>query len=153
MTGYLYVVLRPSDGARKVGQSVNPAVRLVGLNSEFRERCILEHTAECPLDHIDAAEKHAHALLWDARVEGEWFSVKMETARAAVDAAIATALAGEPLQKPHKHSRTERFEMRVDKEMMDALDFLRAQEKDVPTRAEMLRRIVDRKHEQMFGSA
>jgi hypothetical protein len=152
MISYLYVVLRPSDGARKVGLSINPAVRLLGIKAEFRERCILEYTAECLPDHVDAAERHAHALLWAARIKGEWFSVKQETARAAVDAAIAAAAAGEPLQRPPpSHGRTERFEMRADKEMMAALDYLRTQENDLPTRAEMARRIVDREYERIYG--
>jgi hypothetical protein len=151
MTSYLYVVLRPSDGARKVGQSINPVSRLTFINWVEGGGCRLEHAVECPTDHINDAEKHAHALLWDARIKGEWFAVKQETARAAVDAAIAVAVAGEPPQRPPPHGRTERFEMRVDKEMMDALDFLRAQETDLPTRAEMVRRMVDRKHEQVFG--
>lgn len=145
MTGYLYVVLRPSDGARKVGQSVNPAVRLVGINTEQRMRCELEYSAQCPDDHVDAAERHAHALLWDARVEGEWFNVKAETAQAAVDAAIAAALAGEPPQRPPKRgNKTARFEMRIDHVMMEQLDYLRMREPDLPTRAEMVRRLVDR---------
>lgn len=155
MTGYLYVVLRPSDGARKVGQSINPAARLLGINTEQSMRCSVEYQAECSEHHIDAAEKHAHALLWDSTLGREWFAVDQDAARAAVDAAIAAARADAPMLKPPKPSnaKTSRFEMRASREMLYQLDYLRAQEPDLPPRTEMLRRIVDREHERVFGPA
>jgi hypothetical protein len=142
MTGYLYVVLRPSDGARKVGQSINPAARLIGINNEQAMRCSIEYQAECPVDSIDAAEGHAHALLWDGALGREWFAVDQEAARAAVDAAIAAALADGPMLKPPKPTvKYERLEMRVDLEWLKRLDDWRRQQDDLPTRAEALRRL------------
>lgn len=140
---FLYVIRRPTDGARKVGQSVNPASRLIGLNSEQGCRCALEHSAPCPADDVDAAEKHAHALLWDLGLGREWFDADLETARRAVDAAVAAALAGEPMRRPPKAGKFIRLEMRVDPEWLKRLDEWRRKQEDIPTRAEAVRRMTE----------
>lgn len=143
MTGYLYVVLRPSDGARKVGQSVNPAARLLGINTEQSMRCSVEYQAECSEHQIDAAEKHAHALLWDSTLGREWFAVDQDAARAAVDAAIAAARDDAPMLKPPRPSarKYERLEMRVDETWLKQIDDWRRKQDDLPSRAEALRRL------------
>lgn len=137
---YLYVIRAPG-GARKVGYSRDPETRRRSLSTTGYV-CTLEHFAECPDGLTRAAEKHAHALLWDGHLQSEWFAADPDAARAAVDAAIAAALAGEPMRRP---PGTGRFEFRFDEETTGKqLDYLRRLEPDVPSRAEMVRRIVDR---------
>lgn len=145
---YLYVIRSPS-GLRKVGSSIAPLARARQLSTintiDEAGTFTLEYQRECPDPAVDA-EKHAQALLAPARVrlKREYFQVGLEMATAAVDAAIDAASAGEPLMKPPPSGRTERFEMRVSDKMIEQLDCLRRLESDMPTRSEMLRRLVDR---------
>jgi hypothetical protein len=49
--------------------------------------------------------------------------------------------------------RTERFELRVDSAWLEVVDDLRRREKDLPTRAEYMRRLAIRENERLQSTA
>jgi len=105
----LYVIRAPS-GARKIGQSIHAPMRLTQLKTynaikEYGD-LVIEYELPCPPNYLTAGERHAHALVWDHRIKGEWFTIDAEQARSAVDAAVAAAQAGGPFIKPKRKRET-----------------------------------------------
>jgi len=96
---YLYVICTPS-GVRKVGYARDPYSRCIGVSSQLGMRCALEYEAEIRDDMVRVAEKHAHALLWEKRTDGEYFDVDAGTARRAVDDAAYRVLMGNGFKVP-----------------------------------------------------
>jgi hypothetical protein len=97
---YLYVIRAPS-GRRKIGLTVNLEQRLKKLGQsssicEFGE-FVCEFSVECDAAKVNAVEAHAHALLWDRRIRGEWFWVDLDTAREAIAAAQIASDTGAPM--------------------------------------------------------
>jgi predicted GIY-YIG superfamily endonuclease len=144
---FLYVVRRPTDGARKVGFTSDTTSRLYNINSSQGCRCALEYAEARTISvAIESAEKHAHALLWESRVEGEWFAVDLETAQQAVAAAFDAAELGGTMLKPPrgKSAKTETFTVKVSRQWLKDLDDWRRLEKDLPSRTEAIMRMCDK---------
>lgn len=91
--GYVYVLLNV-NGIRKIGQSVRPDDRSKELSLRG-PRCWVEFKVLCLEYHMRTAERHAHALLWNHWVTGEWFAVDAGTAARAVMAGVTAARYGE----------------------------------------------------------
>lgn len=142
---FLYVVLRPTDGARKVGYSINPAMRTGDISAKQRCACVLEYTEACTAENaIEAAERHAHALLWYAHVKGEWFAVDLDTAKQAVTTALEAAARGGPFRRPPvKRAKTETFTISATAQWVADLDNWRRLEPDLPTRTAAITRICE----------
>ena len=70
--GFIYVVKRASDGALKIGISVNPSKRLY----KIRKQCpgeILELEDKVEVGDMGVEEKLIHSLLSRYQIAGEWF--------------------------------------------------------------------------------
>jgi hypothetical protein len=106
---YLYVI-RASRGLRKVGYSVDVEGRRYKLS---RNNCIhdyghgmeIEWTYPHDPTTIAAIEAHAHAVLWDWRVKGEWFNVSLDAAMDAVADALHASGAGALRKRPGSVNR------------------------------------------------
>lgn len=142
---FLYVVHRPTDGARKVGYSGNPVLRLADINRQQKCHCTLEYSEACTAENaIAAAERHAHAMLWHAHVRGEWFAVDLDTARQAIAAAMEAAARGGPFRRPPvKRAKTETFTISATERWVADLDDWRRLEPDLPTRTAAITRICE----------
>lgn len=77
----------------KVGVSTNPARRVRSLSGASGYRLRLAEARDT--DDAEAVERLAHWLLRATRLHGEWFRVNVETAKAAVERAMAMVAAGE----------------------------------------------------------
>lgn len=141
---FLYIVRRQSDGARKVGYSLNPETRLIAIKGEQRCACVIEFAGQCATN-APYAEKHAHALLWGHRVEKEWFAVDLETAQQAVIAALDTAANRLPFRKPPRRGadRSITLTLKVSPEWIMKLNDWRRLERDLPSEPEAIRRICE----------
>jgi hypothetical protein len=141
---FLYVVHRQSDGARKVGYSASPENRLIAIRGEQRCACTIEFAGQCAAD-AQFAEKHAHALLWEHRVEKEWFAVDLETAQQAVTAALEVAERKGPFRKPPRQgaNNTITLTIKVSPEWMMKLNDWRRLEPDLPGESTAIRRICE----------
>jgi hypothetical protein len=89
-----------------------------------------------------AVERAAHELLRSARISGDWFSVTPDTAIAAVKATVI-GMVGR-LDLPRQQGMERPFHMKVSDKWLEALDDIRRTEPDLPTRAQMLHRLVER---------
>jgi hypothetical protein len=141
---FLYVVRRESDGARKVGYSLSPETRLIAIKGEQRCPCVIEFAGQCAAN-AQFAEKHAHALLWPHRIEGEWFAVTLDTAQEAVISALDVASRGGPFRKPPRQTsgRTITLTLKVSPEWIMKLNDWRRLEEDLPSEPEAIRRICE----------
>ena len=122
-------VIKSDGGPVKIGISSDPDVRRQALESHGPNRLTLVHTRD--VDVPGAVERAAHRLLSDHRRKGEWFDVSVADAIAAIDAAL---IAG----------GSQLLTFRADPESLAALDALRRDEEDIPTRSEMVRRVIRR---------
>jgi T5orf172 domain len=85
----VYVAVAES-GPTKVGISKNPWARLSGLKKETKRPVALNFIGQCESAEIAAHIEHrVHEILWRKRYKGEWFSVAVEEAVAAVLDAVA----------------------------------------------------------------
>lgn len=73
---FVYVLWRASDGAHKIGQSVDPWQRMRTQQAEFGCRMKIVAMLERPLGDAFNVEQAAHFTLWRHRLDGEWFSAK-----------------------------------------------------------------------------
>ncbi len=140
---YLYVIRTPS-GLRKIGYSTSPKRRAVelGAHNTIGERgaFTLEYERECPAPVKDA-ESHAHAVVQDALVKYEYFAIDLETARAAVDAAIdAMPL---PTGEPEAQERMVKITIRCSPELADAVNDWRRRQTPIPSTSDALRALAD----------
>lgn len=91
---FIYAFQAESGGPVKVGQSVDPEKRAVGLGRGTASKVVVLGARQCHFHDRLFAERYAHALLWPRRVRGEWFDVEPEQALAAIRIAVAQVEAG-----------------------------------------------------------
>lgn len=149
--GKLYVMVR-DDGAIKIGRSINPAKRRNQLGS--RMKLVYESGV---IADIKVVERRAHEVmcLKGEQLWGEWFRGAPEAAIEAIETAQKQH-AGAELElvgryKPNKKGpigERKVFSVRdPGGRLRKKLDILRRRESDLPSRAEMLRRLVVREKE------
>lgn len=130
-------ILQAEDGTIKVGHSVNPEKRMHQLG---RSGLKVVHASGMIVD-AEKVERAAHKLLKLAgkHVRGEWFSASIQEALDAIDVAqrIADGLDVLP-------GRDTFLQMRIADEIVAKLDDLRRVEADLPSRSEMIRRLIER---------
>lgn len=86
VTDYVYVI-KCDAGPIKVGMSDKPQKRLVDLQVACPFELELTHIADCK-GHASEIESAAHHFLSANHLRGEWFSVSVDVAVAAVQRAI-----------------------------------------------------------------
>lgn len=84
MKGFVYVI-SSGEGRFKIGRARDPMERMRGL--QVASPVSLEMVYSVEVSQSTQAEGHAHKLLTEHRLRGEWFSVTREQAIAAVDSA------------------------------------------------------------------
>ena len=88
----LYVM--ESEVGVKIGISKSPMERLRQIQNSSGMPINLRHTREHKLDYV--VEQNAHKLLAEKRRAGEWFSVTVDEAIAAIDEAASSIEADRP---------------------------------------------------------
>lgn len=86
---FVYVLWRDSDGAHKIGQSINPWQRMRDQQRELGCQMKIVALLERPLGDALNVEQSAHFALWRYRLDGEWFSAKLKAIFAAVEFAAS----------------------------------------------------------------
>lgn len=81
----VYVIGRGAEGPHKIGFSSSPDKRLRELQCGSPERLAILHRREHP--RAKQVESHAHWLLDEHTVSGEWFSGSLDEMVSAVDEA------------------------------------------------------------------
>lgn len=90
---FVYVIGANADH-HKIGVSINPEFRLAQLQTASPLPLRLAYTTAEMLDAAERIEAHAHWLLRDCRLSGEWFHIGVEDALKAVAAAVLAVRAG-----------------------------------------------------------
>lgn len=80
---YIYVI-GEKGGPYKIGYSGSPNQRLNALRQSTRMDLEIWLTGELPYKNARGVELLTHKILAEHRVEGEWFSVTVEQAEAAI---------------------------------------------------------------------
>ena len=140
-------IMEADDGTLKLGHSVAPSRRA----KELRRAVSIVHTTDV-LEHAERIERLAHRVLalHGRHIRGEWFEATLDQAVEAIEIAIRQAADCElklgwaltPSRPAIVREPTERFEMRMSASDLAALDRLRKGEDDLPSRAEMIRRLI-----------
>jgi hypothetical protein len=84
------------SGPKKIGIAQNPRQRLHAIRSSSLMDVQILHAREAGSEAWKI-EGHAHRLLKNLRIRGEWFDVPLGDAIAAIDAAALCAARGEPV--------------------------------------------------------
>lgn len=90
-------VIGPIKGPYKIGVAIDPASRLIALQTANHVKLVLHHSVETDLAY--EIESACHGFLREDRLNGEWFCSDFPV----IEATIARALTGdrpEPLPKP-----------------------------------------------------
>lgn len=94
---YVYIIGH-EDGPQKIGISKDPEFRQTTLGVEGCRKmacqCCLEGFSRQMARRI---ERHAHMILSDRHLYGEWFDVTVDEAQQAISTAVESAQAGDPL--------------------------------------------------------
>jgi hypothetical protein len=132
----VYVFQRGLAGPVKIGISKDVPVRA----KCFGEINVLHRQ---PFDRKQArlVERVAHALLKEKRLNGEWFDVSPGEAISAIQSAVSLIEGGrhDDLFKPNKP-----ITLCISEPLLELLDEARRKERDIPGRAEMIRRLIER---------
>lgn len=136
----VYVAHAPLTGLVKIGRARTPAWRVKDMMCASGFRIELVHIVECG-ERARDVEKAVHAHLAEHRSVGEWFAVPVQIAIDTVhlaDGSIASP-------SPRTVAQHAGFQLvsRVSGETLCKLDDLRRAAPDFPTRAEMIRRLID----------
>jgi hypothetical protein len=141
-------VMQAEDGTIKLGHSVDPDRRATQLGRHVE----VVHATDV-IEHVERIERLAHRVLalHGRHIRGEWFEATITDAILAIEIATRQAeqqelmLGGTLGNRLPQHLEPDKFfQMRVNGEFNQSLDRLRKKEDDLPTRAEMIRRLVDR---------
>jgi hypothetical protein len=104
---FVYVI-GATDGPQKIGIAANPTTRLAGIQTGSALRLEVFALVAVAQAEARAVEAHAHSLLQDRRIRGEWFDVSPAEARCAVERAVVAVREGkmEAHRKPNLDSLT-----------------------------------------------
>ena len=140
-----YVYVMKGNRACKVGYTGRLDVRLkeVAANPTLKGESP-EYFFMLATGNAKAVERHAHYLLWESHVKGEWFNIDAESAAYAVLDAQRAIDAGEVTPKFRARGCVETVQMRMAAGDIERLDTLRKTETDLPSRSEMVRRLISR---------
>lgn len=136
-------VMRGDGGLVKLGFSKDPSRRSKEVGAELVHETLVVEQAE----RIEWAA-HKVLSLHGKHIAGDWFDASVEAAISAIGIAMRQ-VEGEELQlggwlARAKPENTRYLQMRVSTEFCRRLDDLRKIEQGIPSRSEMLRRLVDR---------
>ncbi len=142
MNAHIYV-MQADDGTLKLGHSRNPTERA----KQIGRPVVIVHQTDV-IEHAERIERLAHRVLalHGRHIRGEWFEATLDAAIAAIETAIRQA-EGQELALGKSLSPlfgAEIIHMKVTPELIRALDNLRRAEPDLPSRSEMVRRLVER---------
>lgn len=87
-------VLGEGRGPKKIGASHDARIRHQALQTASSKPIRLLHSVPVDPAQRDAIESHAHWLLRDAWVKGEWFAVGLEQAKRAISEAVVAVAQG-----------------------------------------------------------
>lgn len=87
-TRHVYVIGTLS-GPFKIGVATNLRNRLSSIQTGSHLKVSAAHSVVVPASHAYAVEAHAHKLLKNVRLSGEWFNVSLVDAKSAVTQAIS----------------------------------------------------------------
>ena len=142
----LYVMVE-QGGLVKVGFSKNPRRRMKEPDIRRRWRNVqLVHETSAQDDALEI-ERLAHRILVLSakNIQGEWFSATVEQAISAICLAIDQWNGRQlKLGAPVRRVMTETIVLMLSKSELETLESLRRVEKDIPTRSEMIRRLIER---------
>lgn len=132
-------VMRDENGRIKVGHAKRPDKRVKEISAKGLR--LLSQTDV--KEDAERIERTAHRLLKLAgkHIRGEWFNASHDEALAAILTA-EKIVNGNQLGLVHKTDNSTVFTMRVDAEFLSELDELRALDRPLPSKAEVLRSLV-----------
>lgn len=135
-------VMAGSDGLLKIGHSRDPNVRKWHVTTPAQGKAALVYQTD-ELLHAEAIEKAAQGILRVAgrHVRGEWFHVELDEAIKAIEAAKGVVAETYPLEPS---PQLERMNFTIGEDAFSMLDDLRRAEPDLPSRSEMIRRLIQR---------
>jgi hypothetical protein len=137
-------VMDAGDGTVKVGHSRDPD----GRAKQIGGVTVIHST---PLvEQAELIERTAHRLLKlsGKHIRGEWFRASLSEAISAIERAERIASGHEmPLQFPTPEETT-MIQVKADLDLVCKLDDLRKLEDKIPSRTEMVRRLIERAHDQ-----
>lgn len=147
----IYIMV-DNEGRIKLGHSVNPAAR----SKQMPRPVTLVHETDV-IEQAERVERLAHRILalHGTHLRGEWFEASLEDALQAIEIAIRQAeqeelaLGGRLDGKADIEISTriqinKPVPVRLDDRHLQIVDELRRVEKDIPTRSEMIRRLIER---------
>jgi len=131
------------DGLIKVGHSRRPDARRKEIGNEAEIVWLSE-----VYEQAELIERTAHRLLALAgkHVRGERFAATLSEAIEAIECAVRIAK-GQELPLQFEADQDTFLHMRIAEEVKLMLDDLRKGEPDLPSRSEMVRRLIERAHE------
>lgn len=145
----IYIMV-DNEGRIKLGHSVNPTAR----SKQMPRPVTLVHETDV-IEQAERVERLAHRILalHGTHLRGEWFEASIDDALHAIEIAVKQAECEELALGGRLDGRADietsaqkypLFNFRADPETLEALDRLRRDEPDIPTRSEMARRIIKR---------
>lgn len=166
--GKVYVI-ENGQGLVKVGKAADPEQRRKSLEQGLQQLGQTLRLVYCTVERPDVGtvERLAHESLSEQRVRGEWFKVSPERAIEAINSAFVQLEEAKrcsfcwPIRRPFRSLAWARsravggrgaqaavkFDMRADPQFLRKLDEIRQREADIPSRAEMVRRLVTKRWE------
>lgn len=139
-------VMRAEDGTLKLGHSVDPARR----SKEVGRVVEIVHETDI-IEHVERIERAAHRVLalHGKHLRGEWFEATLDDAINAIEIATRQAerqeleLGGKLKTVKQTGGRsTGQLNIRVDSEIMDAIDEIRASQRPIPTVSQVIRSVI-----------
>lgn len=82
MKAFIYVIAESSSGPCKIGYAKDPIKRLAAIQTGNPRKLGIVHTVR--VHHARIIEGRIHSSLSDRAMSGEWFSISVEVAVAAV---------------------------------------------------------------------
>ena len=141
----IYIMV-DNEGRIKLGHSVNPAAR----SKQMPRPVTLVHETDV-IEQAERVERLAHRILalHGTHLRGEWFEASIDDALHAIEIAIRQAeqeelALGGRLDGRADIETSNHTPVRLDDRHLQIVDELRRVEKDIPTRSEMIRRLIER---------
>lgn len=135
-------VMGTNDGPKKIGIAENPKKRLSAIRTHNAFHVDILHSRELGEDAWKV-EGHAHRLLGSHHIRGEWFSVTVDDAVAAIAAAMERVANGEAIGRTvgRKKEFPNRITLPLSDEMLAGIEAARVGKEE---RVELIREAIDR---------